>query len=328
MADVMVYSMRDFDEQPWYEQVSRELGLSIRTCPDRPSMDNIALAEGCRCLSIITTGVTGEMEEEFYRRGVRFISTRTIGYDHIDLAAARRLGIGISNVAYDPDGVADYTVMLLLMVIRRVKPMLARASAQDYTLNGLLGPSLKELCVGVVGTGRIGKAVIRRLQGFGCRVLAYSPHEDDGIRSMAEYVPLEELLAQSDVVSLHAALAPGSEHLLDRSAINRMKDGAVVINTARGGLIDTAALIDALESGKLSGAGLDVLENENALFYTDLRGRPLPRRDMHILKGMPNVIFTPHMAFYTQDAIRDMVKYSLESCRHFLDGTPDPMRVL
>lgn len=328
MADVVVYAMRDYDEKPWFEQFAKELGLTIKLTTERPTMDNLQFADGCTCLNITTNEITAPMAEELYRRGVRFISTRTIGYDHIDMEAARRLGLGVGNASYGPDGVADYTIMLMLMTLRKLKAVLARANAQDFTLKGIQGCTLSEMTVGVIGTGRIGRAVIQRLHGFGCRVLAYDPFENDSVRALADYVPLNTLLAQSDIISLHAPLIKENHHLIGREGIAKMKDGALIINTARGGLIDSEALIEVLVSGKLGGAGLDVVENEFGLYHYDLRGVPLDNRELHILKGLPNVIVTPHVAFYTEDAVRDMVGLSLRSCRSFLDGTDDPMRVL
>jgi D-specific alpha-keto acid dehydrogenase len=169
------------------------------------------------------------------------------------------------------------------------------------------------LTVGVVGTGRIGAAVIDRLAGFGCRILAHDKHP----KTAAEYVPLDALLQASDVVTLHTPLTAGTHHLLDGRRIGRMKHGACVINTGRGSLVDTEALVHALETGTLAGAGLDVLEGEEGIFYADCRARPPERQPLARLQRLPNVIVSPHTAYYTDRALRDIVEGSLGGCREF-----------
>jgi D-specific alpha-keto acid dehydrogenase len=198
---------------------------------------------------------------------VRYVSTRSVGYNHIDLKSAQSVGISVENVAYSPDSVADYTLMLMIMAMRDAQSTISRAQVHDYPLNDRRGKELRDMIVGVVGTGRIGAAVIDRLWRFGCHVLAY----DRCPKSSAEYVALEELLQRSDVVTLHAPLTADTLHLLDRRRIELMRHGAFIINTGRGALLDTEALLAALESGHLDGVALDVLEGEEGVFYSDHR---------------------------------------------------------
>ncbi|EOY48550.1 Vancomycin resistance protein VanH / D-lactate dehydrogenase [Streptomyces lividans 1326] len=242
-----------------------------------------------------------------------YISTRSIGYNHIDVAYAAGVGISVENVTYSPAGVADYTLMLMLMAVRNAKSTVRRAELHDYRLNEIRGKELRDLTVGVIGTGRIGAAVVDRLRGFGSRVLAYGKRPTIA----ADYVSLDELLRSSDIVSLHVPLTPDTHHLLDQSRIRRMKRGAFVINTGRGPLIDTEALVPALESGRLSGAALDVIEGEEGVFYADCRNRTIESTWLPRLQKMPNVLISPHTAYYTDHALRDTVENSIINCLNF-----------
>jgi D-specific alpha-keto acid dehydrogenase len=247
---------------------------------------------------------------------VGYLSTRSIGFDHIDVGYAESVGISVGNVAYSPDGVADFTVMLMLMAVRNARSTIRRADVHDYRLDDVRGKELRDLTVGVVGTGRIGTAVMDRLRGFGCRVLAHDSHPKDFV----DYVSLDELLRRSDVVTLHTPLTADTHHLLDGRRIARMKRGAFVVNTGRGSLIDTEALVPALESGELGGAALDVLEGEEGVFYADCRNKPVASKQLLRLQELPNVLISPHTAYYTDRALRDTIENSIVNCRKFESG--------
>lgn len=176
------------------------------------------------------------------------------GYDHIDMQAAKDCGIRVGNAPYGPNGVADYAVMLILMSIRNMKRILERTNIQDYTLQGIRGRELSDLTVGVIGTGRIGRTVIRHLSGFGCRILANDPYENEETKQYASYVTLPELWKEADVITLHAPLTEDNFHLIGAETLAQMKDGVVIVNTARGALIDSEALIEGIESGKVGAA--------------------------------------------------------------------------
>jgi D-specific alpha-keto acid dehydrogenase len=244
---------------------------------------------------------------------VRYVSTRSVGYNHIDIKCAESVGISVENVAYSPDSVADYTLMLMLMAVRSAASTISRAKIHDYRLNDIRGKELRDLTIGVIGTGRIGAAVMDRLRGFDCRVLAY----DRCRKNSVEYVSLDVLLHESDVVTLHALLTADTHHLLDRRRIEQMRYGAFIINTGRGALLDTEALLPALESGHLGGAALDVLEGEEGVFYSDHRERPIENPVLLRLQQLPNVLITPHTAYYTEHALRDMVENTILNCLRF-----------
>jgi len=275
---------------------------------------NVALALGNRCISIgHKTQVTNPTLLALSQAGVTYISTRSVGYNHIDVNYAESVGISVETVAYSPDSVADYTLMLMLMAVRHAKSVIRRADVHDYRLNEVRGRELRDLTVGVIGTGRIGGAVMDRLRGFGCRTLAY----DSRPKTSAQYVTLGALLEQSDVVTLHTPLTAETHHLLDRQRIGRMRQGAVIVNTGRGALVDTEALVSALESGKLGGAALDVLEGEEGIFYADCSDKPIESSLLLRLHKLPNVLISPHTAYYTDHALRDTVENSLTNCLNY-----------
>lgn len=277
----------------------------------------IELALGNRCISIShKTQVTNPMLLALSRAGVEYISTRSIGHNHIDMKYAASVGIFVGNVTYSPDSVADYTLMLMLMAVRHAKSLIRRADAHDYRLSDIRGKELRDLTVGVVGTGRIGTAVINRLRGFGCRVLAY----DHRPKTSANYVPLDKLLWQSDIVTLHTPLTTDTHHLLNRQRIERMKIGAFIVNTGRGPLLDTEALLAALKSSRLGGAALDVLEGEEGIFYADCRKKLIENKALLRLQSLPNVLISPHTAYYTDHALSDIVENSLINCLNFECG--------
>ena len=319
METMMVYNLREFDERPYFDQYAEKYGIRIVSTAESPTLENADLAKGCRFVNVITTPIQRPLLERFHALGVRYLVTRTIGYDHIDTKAAQELGIQIANTPYGPDGVAEYTILLMLMCIRKMRSIQHRFEGQDYTLKGLLGRELSDMTVGVIGTGRIGTRLIQMLTGFGCKVLAYSPHPNETAARHATYCSLETLLRDSALITLHAPATDATWHMLDASAFSSMKDGVVLINTARGALMDTDALLANLQTGKIGALGLDVLENESALFYYDRREELLPNQDLYLLKSYPNVVITHHMAFYTQQCVETMVRDSLrgaaESCR-------------
>lgn len=280
---------------------------------------NIELARGNRCISVgHKTPVTSSTLRALSRAGVEYISTRSVGTNHIDEENATSVGITVGNVAYSPDSVADYTLMLMLMALRNARSMMRRAENHDYRVDDVPGRELRDLTVGVIGTGRIGAAVIERLLGFGSRILAH----DTAPTTSADYVLLDELLEQSDIVTLHTPLTTATHHLLGRRRLEQMKPGSILINTGRGPLIDTAALTRALGSGRLGGAALDVVEGEEGIFYADRGNPPGADHPLGRLHEMPNVLISPHTAYYTDHALADAVENSIVNCRTFESRHP------
>jgi D-specific alpha-keto acid dehydrogenase len=302
------------DEAVLFREMAPRFGVLATVTEAAASEANVDLARGNRCVSVgHKARITNSTLLALSRAGVLYISTRSIGYNHIDVEYAESVGISVENVTYSPDSVADYTVMLMLMAVRNARSVIRRADAHDYRLNDVRGKELRDLTIGVVGTGRIGGAVIDRLRGFGCRILAH----DDRRTTSAQYVPLDELLQLSDIVTLHTPLTADTHHLLNRRRIEQMKRGAFIVNTGRGPLLDTEALASALESGELGGAALDVLEGEEGIFYADRRSKPIDSKPFLRLHDLPNVIISPHTAYYTDHALSDTVENSIINCLKF-----------
>jgi D-specific alpha-keto acid dehydrogenase len=302
------------DEAVLFREIAPRFGVVPTIARPPVSADNVGLASGNRCISVChKTPIADSILLALSQAGVTHIITRSIGVNHLDVRYAESLGISVGTVSYSPDSVADYTLMLTLMAVRNAKSMIRRADVHDYRLAEARGRELRDLTVGVIGTGRIGTAVIERLRGFGCRVLAHDRRPGPG----AESVALDHLVRESDVVTLHTPLTPDTHHLLDRRRIGQMKRGAYVVNTGRGSLLDTEALLHALEGGKLGGAALDVVEGEEGVFYEDCRGRALDNALLLRLQELPNVLVSPHTAFYTDHALRDMVEDTIVDCLRF-----------
>ncbi|HET6166854.1 MAG TPA: NAD(P)-dependent oxidoreductase [Marmoricola sp.] len=302
------------DEAALFRELAPRFGVTATITDAAPSDACVELARGVRCISIgHKSPISNATLLDLRRAGVRYVSTRSIGCNHVDAEFAASIGIVVETVAYSPDSVADYTLMLVLMSIRNVRTTMQRTDAHDYRPNHVRGRELRDLTVGVVGTGRIGAAVVDRLAGFGCRVLAHDLCQT----TSADYVPLDELVSRSDVVTLHTPLTDDTHHLLDARRLGQMKRGAVVVNTGRGALVDTDALLDALEAERLGGAALDVIEGEDGIFYADLRGRPVENQQLLRLQQLPQVIVTPHTAYDTDHALRDAIENSIVNCLAF-----------
>ena len=305
------------DEERLFDSLAPALGVSLTTTATAVSEENVGLALGNRCISVSHKApISNETLLALQKIGIRYISTRSVGVDHIDVDVAESIGITVGNVSYSPDSVADYTLMLMLMSVRQAKATVRRTDAHDYRSTDARGRELRDLTVGVVGTGRIGAAVIDRLRGFGSDVLAYDVRPRPAAEGV-EHVDLDSLVERSDIVTLHAPLSEESHHLLDRRRIDRMRPGAYVVNTGRGALVETPALIAALEEGRLGGAALDVIEGEEGIFYADLRGQELTNGWLARLQEMPNVLVSPHIAYFTDHALRDTVENSIVNCREF-----------
>lgn len=327
---VMAFSARP-DERAFFEHWSQTLDIDLTYQPDGLSMKNVAQTKGYDGVSCVgTCNLSAPVLEALAKNGVRYVSLRTIGFDNVDLEEAARLGIRVSHAGYSPYSVANYTVMLILMCIRKAGYIMFRSHTADYSLGAAgaaRGMEMQNLTIGVIGTGRIGKAVIENLSGFGCNIIAHDPYPSPDLKNV-EYVSLDQLYARADVITLHTFLDESTHHMIDAQAIEKMKPGVVIINCARGALIDTRALIDGIESGRIGAVGVDCFEGENDVIRVDHSyNSRVTNHDYIILKSFQNTIVTPHMAFFTDQAVFDMVQCSLESLRQFYDGEKVPLEV-
>jgi D-specific alpha-keto acid dehydrogenase len=305
------------DEADLFNAMAPRCGVVPTITEAAVSEGNLALAHGNRCISVgHKARIADSTLLALSHAGITHITTRSIGTDHLDVSYAESVGISVATVSYSPDSVADYTLMLMLMAVRSAKSMIRRADVHDYRLPDVRGRELRDLTIGVIGTGRIGTAVIDRLRGFGCRVLAHDRRPD----RTAEWVSLDELVRRCDVITLHTPLSADTRHLLDRRRIEQMRHGAYVVNTGRGSLLDTEALVRALKSGRLGGAALDVLEGEEGIFYADCRNKTIDNTLLLRLQELPNVLLTPHTAYYTDHALHDTVESTIANCLSFESG--------
>ena len=287
-----------------------------------------AVDEGTFAVCVfVNDNLTAEVIEVLAAKGVKVIALRCAGFNNVDLAAAKKHGITVCRVpAYSPEAVAEHAVAMLLTLNRKTHKAYNRVREQNFSLNGLLGFNMHGKTVGVIATGRIGKAFCKIMLGFGCKVLAFDLYQDpELVAAGVNYIPFEELLQQADIVSLHCPLTPESHHLINRETLGLMKQGATLINTSRGALIDTHAVIVALKTGRLAYLGIDVYEQEDRLFFKDLSGSIIEDDTIQRLMSFPNVLVTGHQAFFTADALAQIAETTLSSIRQlgagiFLDG--------
>lgn len=311
-----VYSCEK-NEKELFNKYAEYYGVKTITVSEHININNVFLSEPNSCVSVShKSKIDDAILSALKKNEVECILTRSIGCDHIDLKAAEKYGITVRNVTYSPDSVADYTLLLILMIVRNIKSVLYRIDKYDFTLEKKSCPELRDLTIGVIGTGKIGQAVIRRLNAFGCNILAFDTYKSVDVT----YTSLERLLCESDIITLHIPLTEGTYHIIDHLKFNMMKDGAVIINTGRGALIDTRAMIHALRSKKLGGAALDVIEGEEDIFYQKLNKKNIKNKNISTLCGMENVILTPHTAFYTDHALCDIIENTIKNCVKFERG--------
>ncbi|PZW38982.1 D-lactate dehydrogenase [Humitalea rosea] len=286
----------------------------------RLTADTAVLAEGAQAVcAFVNDRADAGVLAQFARSGVRLLALRSAGFNNVDLAAARRLGVTVARVpAYSPRAVAEHTVAMILGLNRHIPRAHARVRDGNFALDGLLGFDLHGRTVGVVGTGRIGIAFARIMLGFGCKVLAHDPVQDPACAGLGiGYVPLDALLAGSDIISLHCPLSPATHHLIDAAAIARMRPGVMLINTSRGGLVDTPAVVEALKAGAIGHLGLDVYEEEADLFFEDLSDHLLQDDVFARLLTFPNVLITGHQAFFTAEALTAIAETTLANISAF-----------
>lgn len=324
---IFVYNVREFDEKPYFEHFSKIYGYEYVSTSEFPTLENAHCAQGCDAISIIPCKMDALLLDKFHALGIRYILTRSIGFEHIDIAYAHKLGMRVSHASYSANSVADYAILMMLMCCRKVLQIVDRARIQDYTLKGKMGREISQCTIGIIGTGKIGCTVLKHLHGFGCRLLANSAHQNEEAKQYASYVPLDTLFAESDIISIHTSAKQDNYHFINSESIQKMKDNVILVNTARGSLIDTKALIDGIESGKIGAAALDVIENEQGLYYLDKVGSIINHHDLAILRSYPNVIFTPHTAFYTDVAISEQIESMFKSIHAFETGEDNPLEV-
>lgn len=308
---ITAYEVRE-DEREYFLQQARLFNLDITYTSKALSKETLHYAEGSSAITVLgQCQIQEPLLSELKSMNIDTVATRTVGYNHIDIVSAKALGIRVTNSGYGPHGVADYTVMLILMTLRKYKQALYRINVNDYSLPGLQGREMKDLTIGVVGVGKIGKQVLLNLQGFGCKLMAHSRREDAELKGIATYASLEELYAKCDVISYHVPLTNETHHMVNEASIAMMKDNVMLINCSRGEIMKIDDIIDGIEKQTIGAMALDVFENESGIYHVDRRNDIISNKEMAYLRQFPNVIMSQHIAFYTNSAVESMVVNAL-----------------
>lgn len=301
------------DEMDQILELKRAHQLELEIHKSILSIDNIDLLDGATGISTLAgTKLNRELLDILLAKGIRHVSLRCVGTDHVDMEYAKEIGINVKSAFYPPNAVADFTVMLMLIALRKYKPAMWRQNVNDYSLFGLQGRNVNSRTIGIIGTGKIGKQVIKNLSGFGCKLIAYDGYQDEEIKQYAEYVSLEELYHKSDIITIHVPLTAQNEAMINAETIAKMKDGVILINTSRGELMSVNDLIEGIESEKIGSLAMDVFENDLTIYHRNHVCDILKNKDMAYLRQFPNVILTQHMAFYTQESVNSMVQCGIE----------------
>ncbi len=317
---IAFYGTKPYDKI-WFEPMSKDYGFDIHFIEAACNQETVFMAKGHDAICIFVNDyVDASMIDALYEMNVKAILLRSAGYNNVDVKAAEDKIIILRVPSYSPEAVAEFSMALLLTVNRLTHKAYNRTREFNMSLNGLMGMDLYEKTVGVIGTGKIGQAMIRILNGFQTHVLCYDPYPIEGLE--AEYVSLEEIFRSADIISLHCPLTAETRHLINKDTIAMMKKGIYLVNTSRGGLIDTEALINAMLEGKFGGVGLDVYEEEEGVFYEDRSNDIITDDHLARLMTFPNVLVTSHMGFFTKEAMQAIARTTLENAYALENGLP------
>ncbi|MES1213944.1 MAG: 2-hydroxyacid dehydrogenase [Bacteroidota bacterium] len=312
---VLFYSIKDF-EQPYVLQANKEKFI-LRLTDAALSIDTAEMANGFDTISVFTgDDVSAPVLEKLHKNGVQFIAIRAAGYDNVDLVKAKELGMQVANVpAYSPHSIAEHALALMLALNRKLIIADHQVHRHNFKMNNLVGFDLHGKTVGIIGTGKIGSTLVKILKGFGCNILGHDIHPNEELtkNSGVEYKSLEELCRLSDIISIHTCLTPQTKYLINKNTIAQMKPGVMLINTSRGGCVNTADVLQALENKHIGYFGTDVYEKERGLFFYDYSNKSVNDDVLLKLLAMPNVLVTPHQAFATREAIGNIVETTFQN---------------
>jgi D-lactate dehydrogenase len=319
---VAIFSTHEFDRP--YIETANQNQLDLKFIEEQLSTQNVALAIGCEAISCFTSDqLDAEILHMLKEIGVKLIALRSAGFNHLDRAAAKELGLTCVYVpSYSPYAIAEYAVGMLLSLNRKIHLAHQRTQKRSFNLDGLIGFDLHGKTIGAIGTGRIGKVFCRIMRGFGCEVLAYdlAPNLDWAKEMKVQYEPLKTVIKKCDVVSIHVPLSPETQYLINRESLALMKSSALLVNTSRGAIVNSVALLEALDSGKLGGACLDVYEYEKPIFFRPASEVGLKDTVLSRLLANERVLLTGHQAFLTTEALEKIASTTIESCRRFSQG--------
>lgn len=326
---VAFFSAKSY-ERPFFEAADPAGRHPITYFEARLTPETASLARGhAGVCAFVNDSLNAEVLARLAEGGMRFVVLRSAGFNHVDLEAALKLGIQVARVpAYSPHAVAEHAVALMLDLNRKIHRAYARVREGNFSLDGLMGFDMNGLTAGLVGTGRIGICAARILAGFGMKLLAFDTYESPEAKELGvEYVSHDRLFAESDIISLHCPLTPETHHLIDARAVSLMKRGVMIINTSRGKVVDTKAMVEGLKSGKIGSLGLDVYEEEGDLFYQDLSDKVIQDDVFSRLITFPNVLITGHQAFFTRNAMEAIARVTVGNLDAFEDTGASPNKV-
>ena len=324
----LVYSTKPSTRETFAE-ANAATGHELVYTEAKLAKETAALAKGYPAICIFVNDIAdAEVIDRLAAEGVKLIALRSAGFNNVDLGHAKSKGITVVRVpAYSPHAVAEHALALMLTLNRKTHRAYARVREGNFSLEGLMGFDMHGKTAGVIGTGKIGAITASLLNGFGCTVLASDPYENKDVAAFASYVTIPELLAQSDIVTLHCPLTPESRHMINAQTLSEMKRGAMLVNTSRGGLVDTGACIGALKTGQLGYLGLDVYEEEGDIFYEDLSSQILQDDLLARLLTFPNVLITAHQAFFTKTAMSNIADTTMANLAAFEKDGSSPNAV-
>ncbi|MDC7287133.1 2-hydroxyacid dehydrogenase [Blautia schinkii] len=318
---ILFYGTKNYDEQFFEKLLPNYPGIEMKFIEANIHEETASLAEGYEAICAFVNADLGTpVIEELNRRGVKLILMRCAGYNNVDLNTAHKYGIKVLRVpGYSPEAVAEHAMALVLTANRHTHKAYIKCRENNFALNGLMGVNLYQKTAGIIGTGKIGQAMAKICLGFGMKVIAYDLYPDKSL-DFLEYVPLDELLSTSDLISLHCPLTEETRHLINEASIAKMKDGVILVNTSRGGLIKTEDLINGIRDHKFFAVGLDVYEEETDFVYEDMSERILQSSTIQRLLSFPNVTMTSHQGFFTEEALTNIAETTLENAWAFLNG--------
>ena len=319
---ILFYGTKNYDEEFFEKLLPSFPGITIKFTEANIHEETASLAKGYEAIcAFVNADLGAPVIEELHQQGVKLILMRCAGYNNVDLKTAHKYGIKVLRVpGYSPEAVAEHAMALALTANRHTHKAYIKCRENNFTLSGLMGVNLYKKTAGIIGTGKIGQAMARICRGFGMKVIAYDLFPNKNL-DFLEYVSLNELLATSDLISLHCPMTPETEHLINSETIAKMKDGVILVNTSRGGLIKTDDLIAGIRDHKFFAVGLDVYEEESAYVYEDMSSSILPTSTIQRLLSFPNVTMTSHQGFFTVEALTNIAETTLENAKAFMDGT-------
>lgn len=323
MERIVFFGAKSYDRES-FDKVNEKFGFELKYFKAHPTLDNVSLTQGATAVCVfVNDPVNADIVHAMADHGVKLIALRCAGYNNVDLQAAAEVGIRVVRVpAYSPHAIAEYALALMLAADRHIPRAVTRTRDGNFSLQGLLGFDLYGKTLGVIGTGKIAKVLVRMLSGFGMTILGYDPYPDEefALVNAMQYVTLDELFQRSDIITLHCPLTPETRYVINAESIAKMKDGVMIVNTGRGQLIDTNALIEGLKSRKIGSAALDVYEEEGNYFYEDTSDAVIVDDILARLLSFNNVYVTSHQAFFTREALHNIANTTLRNVKDFVEG--------